>query len=153
MPVLIMMNKPYDDEEALPAVVNYVSRGGYGYYGGYGVDPRYAVEQMQAVQRIWGKEQGRQIRHFILSFHQSEAVHYEQAMKLGFEICRYYANFQSVYGLHHDTDHLHLHFAVNTVSYLDGKMYAEGISDWHRLRGYIPGLMPQWYVDLKISNA
>ena len=46
----------------------------------------------------------------------------------------------------------HLHFAVNTVAYTDGKMYAEGVSDWHGLRGYIQGLMPKWYVDFRISG-
>ena len=77
MPVLIMMNKPYDDKDALEAVVQYICRGGYGYYGGYGVDPRYAVQQMQLVKQLWGKEQGRQVRHFILSFHKDEHIGYD----------------------------------------------------------------------------
>lgn len=153
MPVLIMMNKPYSDGEALHNVINYICRGGYGYCSGYGVDPRYAAEQMELVKKLWGKEQGRQVRHFIVSFSRSEFISYEKIMQIGFDICRYYANYQSVCGLHGDTEHLHLHFAVNTVSHKDGKMYAEGISDWHRLRGYIQGLMPQWHVDLKISDG
>lgn len=37
MPVLIMMNKPYNDREALETVVHYVLRAGSGYCGGYGV--------------------------------------------------------------------------------------------------------------------
>lgn len=153
MPVLIMMNKSYCDDNALADVVNYVSKAGYGLYEGYGVDPRCAEEQMQAVKETWGKDHGRRIRHFILSFSSSEVIGYEQLMLLGFEICRYYAEYQSVYGLHIDTDHLHLHFAINTVSYKTGKMYAGGLSDWHRLQGYIQGLMPQWYVELRVSNG
>lgn len=143
MPVLIMMNKPYNDKEALNTVVHYVCRGGYGFCGGYGVDPRYAAEQMLLVKKIWWKEQGRQVRHFILSFGKKESIGYEKVMQLGFDICQYYADYQSVYGLHQDTGHLHLHFAVNTVSYKNGKMYAEGVSDWYGLRGYIQGLIPQ----------
>ena len=153
MPVLIMMNKPYDDKDALETVVQYICRGGYGYYGGYGVDPRYAVQQMQLVKQLWGKEQGRQVRHFILSFHKDEHIGYEQLMKVGFDICQYYSDYQSVYGLHVDTDHLHLHFAVNTVSFKSGRMYAGGISDWQQLRGYIRRLLPQWYVDFRISDG
>ena len=79
-------------------------------------------------------------------------VGYEEAMRLGFSICSYYRNYQSLYGLHVDTEHLHLHFAVITVAYTDGKMYAEGLSDWHMLRGYIQGLLPKWYVDFRISG-
>ena len=153
MPVLIMMNKPYNDGEALETVVHYVLRAGSGYCGGYGVDLNYPVQQMQQVKDLWGKDHGRRVRHFILSFKRSESIGYDQAMKLGFEICRYYADYQSVYGLHYDTGHLHLHFAVNTVSYRDGKMYAGGVSDWYSLRGYIQGLMPQWYVDLRVSDG
>lgn len=153
MPMLIMMNKPYRDDSAVTDVLEYISRGGYGYSGGYGVDPRCAAEQMLLVKSLWGKNQGRQIRHFILSFHKEEHISYEQIMRIGFDICRYYADYQSVYGLHTDTDYLHLHFAVNTVSYRTGKMYAEGLSDWHRLRGYIQGLLPQWYVDFRVSGG
>ena len=47
MPVLIMMNKPYDDDDALETVVQYVLRPGYGYCGAYGVDLNDAVFQMQ----------------------------------------------------------------------------------------------------------
>ena len=65
----------------------------------------------------------------------------------------YYRDYQSVYGLHEDTAHQHLHFAVNTVSFETGKMYSEGVSDWHCLRGYIQGLLPKWYVDFKISEG
>lgn len=153
MPMLIMMNKSYSDDEALADIVSYITRGGYGYCGGYGVDPRYAAEQMQMVKELWGKNRGRRVRHFILSFDKSEHISYEKAMQIGFAICRYYADYQSVYGLHTDTDHLHLHFAVNSVSYRTGKMYAEGLSDWHRLRGYIQGLLPQWYVDFRVSDG
>lgn len=153
MPVLIMMNKPYDDDDALETVVQYVLRPGYGYCGAYGVDLNDAVFQMQRVKELWGKDHGRRVRHFILSFQRSEQVGYEQAMGLGFEICQYYADYQSVYGIHYDTEHTHLHFAVNTVSYRNGKMYAEGVADWYRLRGYVQGLMPQWYTDLKVSDG
>ena len=153
MPVLIMMNKPYNDEDALVILVNYVCRMGYGYCGGYGVDVRYGAQQMQVVKELWGKNRGRRVRHFILSFGASEKIGHEQAMRLGFHICQYYQKYQSVYGLHEDTDHLHLHFAVNTVSFETGKMYSEGISDWHCLRGYIQGLLPRWHVDFKISEG
>ena len=152
MPILIVMNKPYDDDEALRTVVNYVTREGYGYCGGYAVNPRYAFEEMQLVKDLWGKDHGRRVRHFILSFSKSEQISYEEAMRLGFSICCYYRNYQSLYGLHVDTEHLHLHFAVNTVAYTDGKMYAEGLSDWHMLRGYIQGFLPKWYVDFRISG-
>lgn len=53
MPRLIILNKPYCDEEALPNVVNYVL--GRSLCGGMAVDPEYAVEQMLLVKRLWYK--------------------------------------------------------------------------------------------------
>ena len=52
MPILIVMNKPYNDDEALRTVVNYVKRVGYGFYGGYAVNPRYASEEIGLIKRV-----------------------------------------------------------------------------------------------------
>ena len=90
---------------------------------------------------------------FILSFGQSESVSDEEVMQLRFDIGRYDADYQSVYGLHHDTNHLYLHFAFNAVSCKSGKMYAEGTSDWCGLRGYVQGLLPRWHIELSVSDG
>ena len=74
MPVLKIRTKAYSDDYALENVVNYVLRPGCS-YGGYAVDPNYAVEQMLMVKDIWGKDQGRRVRHFILSFGRNERIH------------------------------------------------------------------------------
>ena len=47
-----------------------------------------------------------------------------------------------------DTDYLHLHFALNTVSFVDGSKFSAGLSDYLSLRSYIQSLMPHWRVDL-----
>ena len=86
---------------------------------------------------------------FILSFGQSESVSDEEVMQLRFDIGRYDADYQSVYGLHHDTNHLYL----NAVSCKSGKMYAEGTSDWCGLRGYVQGLLPRWHIELSVSDG
>lgn len=77
----------------------------------------------------------------------------EEVMQLGFDNGRYDADYQSVYGLHHDTNQLYLHFAFDTVSYKRGKVYAEVTSDWYGLRGYIQRLLPQWQIELSVSNG
>ena len=148
MPVLKIKTKPYSDDYALENVVHYVLRPGCS-CGGYAVDPNYAVEQMLMVKDIWGKNQGRRVRHFILSFARDERIRVEAAMWLGFQICQYYSRFQTVYALHDDSSNLHLHFVSNTVSYADGKMYSAKYDDWYKLCGFISGLLPEhWHVTL-----
>lgn len=152
MPRLIILNKPYCDEEALPNVVNYVL--GRSLCGGMAVDPEYAVEQMLLVKRLWYKTAGRQVRHFILSFEEYEAVTVNKAMEYAGQVARYYGDrFQIVYGLHLNTKHVHVHFAFNTVSYVDGRMYSEGYGDWLRFLGYVQTLFPRWEAALNVSTG
>ena len=147
MPILKVKNHSYNGEEALENVVNYVLRSGY--YGGLAVDPEHAVFQMQLVKQLWSKTDGRQVRHIILSFSKHEVLDYCDAMKYGYQICQYFGGrFQIVFGLHMDTNHLHLHFALNTVSFVDGSKFSAGPSDYWTLRSYIQSLMPRWSVDL-----
>ena len=151
MPELIVMSRSYSDDMALEAMIRYAGK--CRLLGGYAVNPANAPEEMRLVKALWSKEGGRQVRHFILSFAQRERIDPDAAMRLGFEVCKYYGQYQSVYGIHTDTDHLHIHWAVNTVSFLDGRMYTGGFEDWYRLRDYIQSLLPDWYVRLTIKKG
>ena len=147
MPVLKIKNAPYYGEHSLKNVVSYIFHSGH--IGGLAVDPQYAVYQMQLVKQIWHKTEGRQVRHFILSFSEKEFLTYDEAIDYGYQICRYFSEYyQIIFGIHLDTQYLHIHFALNTVSYIDGHMFSAGPSDYWKFRNYIQGLMPQWYVEL-----
>lgn len=76
-----------------------------------------------------------------------------EAMEYGYQICQYFGGrFQIVFGLHTNTEHVHLHFALNTVSFVDGIKFSAGLSDYWRLRNYIQSIMPQWHVELVQDN-
>lgn len=114
---------------------------------GGAVDSEHAVEQMMLVKRIWNKTGGRQVRHFIVFFGFEEFLSPEECLAYGYQIAAYYADrFQIVFGIHYDAKNLHLHFAFNSVSYLDGKMYSGGYMDYLGLLNHIQVCMPQWRV-------
>ena len=145
MPVFKEVNESYYGEQTLYNVLNYVLRSGD--IDGLAVDPEHAFSQMLLTKRIWNKMAGRQIRHFIVSFSPNESLSPEEAKLYGYQIARYYADqYQIVFGLHYDTQNLHLHFAFNTVSYQDGKMYSGGRRDYYSLIQHIQSCMPQWTV-------
>lgn len=147
MPILKIKNDSYVGENALENVVNYVLQADR--YGGLAVDPEHAVFQMRLVKQLWSKTDGRQVRHIILSFSKHEVLDYYDAMRYGYQICQYFGgHFQIVFGLHTNTEHVHLHFALNTVSFVDGSKFSAGPSDYWTLRNYVQSLMPQWKVDL-----
>lgn len=125
MPVLKIVNG-YDNIDAPEKLIDYILRKAR-FYGGCAVDVYHAAEQMHFVKEAWNAVDGRQMYHFIVSFSGKElySIDIDDAIGLAENICRFLGEErQIIYGIHLDTDNLHIHFAMNTVSYRDGKRYA-----------------------------
>ena len=82
-----------------------------------------AFEQMKETKRIYGKEGGRECKHYVLSFAPNEiskenAIEYAEKFA---EKC-FGDHFQAFVGLHTQSASgvLHAHIVVNSVSYVDG---------------------------------
>ena len=82
-----------------------------------------ALEQMQNTKRIYGKEGGRECKHYVLSFAPDEiskenAIEYAERFA---EKC-FGDRFQAFVGLHTQSESgvLHAHIVVNSVSHIDG---------------------------------
>ena len=153
MPLLKIVDESYSNEDAMVNVINYICRSGL--TSGLGVNPECAALQMSLVKQLWYKTDGRQVRHFILSFSASEPVAPDDLMRYGYAAADYYyeKGFQVVFGIHLDTNHPHLHFVVNTVNFRDGHMYHEGWNDASGLRAHIQTVIPQWSVDMVIEKS
>ena len=64
-----------------------------------------------------------------------------QADYLARQICEYYYNtFQIMYSVHEDTDNYHIHFVMNTVSWVDGHMFSEGPAELQQFKNYVSNL-------------
>lgn len=82
-----------------------------------------ALEQMRTVKQIYGKEGGRECKHYVLSFAPNEiskenAIEYAERFA---EKC-FGDRFQAFVGLHTQSESgvLHAHIIVNSVSHVDG---------------------------------
>ncbi|MBR6636085.1 MAG: relaxase/mobilization nuclease domain-containing protein [Phascolarctobacterium sp.] len=82
-----------------------------------------ALEQMQATKQIYGKEGGRECKHYVLSFAPDE-ISKENAIKYAEKFAdRCFGDrFQAFVGLHTQSESgvLHAHIIVNSVSHIDG---------------------------------
>lgn len=141
-PYFEIVNESYSDPKDVYRVTHYVTHDKNGrlltFCGSPNTSINDPVRQMMYVKRYFGKESGRQVRHFIVSFDNRIPYSEYELYVMGLRICRYYSErYQIIYGVHNDTDNLHIHFAMNTVSYIDGKMYSEGYKDSFKLRNYI----------------
>ena len=94
------------------------------YVSGVNCIPAIARDEMQMVKRQFGKEGGIVAFHGYQSFAPGE-VAAEQAHEIGIELARrlWGDKFQVVVATHLDREHIHNHFVLNSVSFVDGKKF------------------------------
>ena len=94
-----------------------------------------AYEQMTAVKRKYG-ERGKVVAYHGYQSFQSGEVMPEEAHRIGVETARrmWGDRFQVVVTTHLNTDNLHNHFVINSVSFKDGGKYRNSIEQHHEIR-------------------
>ena len=92
------------------------------YVSGVNCVPAIARDEMQMVKRQFGKEGGIVAFHGYQSFAPGEVTP-EQAHAIGIELARrlWGDRFQVVVATHLDKEHIHNHFVLNSVSFVDVK--------------------------------
>ena len=94
--------------------------------------PDTAFEQMEETKNIFHKTGKRQGYHVIISFSLEEKVTVEQAMY----VLEHFAkdvlgdDYEAVYAVHTDREHMHGHLIWNSVSMTTGKKYNSPKSNW-----------------------
>lgn len=82
-----------------------------------------ALEQMQEIKGVYGKEGGRECKHYVLSFAPNE-INKENAIEYAERFAEkcFGDRFQAFVGLHTQSESgvLHAHIIVNSVSHIDG---------------------------------
>lgn len=105
------------------------------YTTGINCEVKDSVKQMQLVKMIYGKENGILAFHAYQSFNEGEVtpeIAHEIGVKLANEMCG--DRFQVVVSTHLNTEHLHNHFVINSVSFKDGKNYYSNLTNTALLR-------------------
>jgi hypothetical protein len=92
------------------------------YVSGINCIPGNAFNQFQMIKKRYGKTNGVQAYHGYLSFEKG-SVTPEHAHEIGLEYARrlWGERFQVIVTTHLDTEHIHDHFVINSVSFSDGK--------------------------------
>lgn len=106
------------------------------FVSGVNCHPGTAREEMLAVKRQFGKEDGTVAYHGYQSFAPGEATP-ELAHEIGVKLAKqlWGEKYQVIVATHLDkSNHLHNHFVVNTVSFLDGIKYHRTGQDYRKMR-------------------
>ncbi len=106
------------------------------FVSGVNCSPSTARDEMMAVKRRFGKETGTVAYHGYQSFAPGEAtpeIVHEIGVKLAQRL--WGDRYQVLVATHLDkANHLHNHFLLNTVSFVDGKKYYRSAQDYQRMK-------------------
>ncbi len=94
------------------------------YVTGINCEPEFSYEEMLDTKKYYNKEDKILAHHAYQSFYEKD-LNPDLAHKIGIELAKemWGDRFQVLVTTHLNTKHLHNHFVVNSVSYIDGKKY------------------------------
>ena len=121
-----------NEEKTLADAINYVENpektiADVRYVTGINCTSDIAADEMQKTKELWGKPDGIQYFHAIQSFKPGE-IEPDRAHDIGIKLANimWGEKYQVVVSTHLDKAHIHNHFIINSVSFLDGKKYHLG---------------------------
>ena len=141
MPIVKFVNKSYMKKTDMMNLLFYIVERAV-YVSGFGISTDLTESvfcEFEYAKRFWNKaEEGRrQVRHLVVIF-ENPKLSLDSVCEMAWKIAAIYGNrFQVFYGVHMDTGYPHVHFAINTVSFIDGRMYSEGYADLQILKKHI----------------
>ena len=103
---------------------------------GWNCTAQSALSEMQLTKERFQKIDGRQYCHFVQSFAAADDLTPQEALAIGLELAqREFPDFEVLVATHIDTDILHSHLIVNSVSFRDGHKLHQNAADIqaHRL--------------------
>lgn len=107
------------------------------YIDGLGFITDNYLDEFNAVKIASQKTCGNQFKQITISLSPAgNSCSDEEYMRIGLEIAQplYDKGFQVLIYLHKDTDTRHLHFMMNTVSFITGKMFTQSKSELNRFK-------------------
>ena len=131
--------EPSRQPDSLKSVLDYVGRGDKTderqFVSGINCAPDVARLEMNAVKRHFGKTDGTVAFHAYQSFAPGEVTP-EEAHQIGVQLAGelWGDRFQVVIATHLDRNHLHNHFAINSVSFADGKRFHSDAKSLHHFQ-------------------
>ena len=90
-----------------------------------------AWQEIQLTKERFVKTDGWQYYHFVQSFAETDDLTPQEAHAIALELARReFPSFEVLVATHIDTDHLHNHLVVNSVSFRDGRKLHQSAADF-----------------------
>lgn len=151
MAIIKIMDDEYRNIESIRNVTSYIINPNKtcDYYGGQGVLLNKPYLYMEAVQDYYCNG-GKKMQHFIISFEDVDDISLSVAFDLAYAVCGLFPNHQLVFGVHLDTDNIHIHWALNPVNLRTGKKFNFTYGESFGLRKKIAKLLKPYNIDCSL---
>lgn len=123
-----------------------------GLCGFYGLNSQSVLFSIQKVKEAFHKESGPQVSHFIVSFHPKASITPTLAYLCAQQIAALYCDrYQVIFAVHekmnasdyflyNETIYIHIHFIVNTTSFVNGNSFRFDRNNFYQLKNYVEAL-------------
>ncbi len=129
MAILKAVNVKIGRNASLKGIINYVlqpKKTEEQLSTGFCCDVPKALDYFKETKESFGKTKGRQYYHFVQSFPPNETITAKEAHEVAVkfaERCKKFWGFEMIIVTHKDREHLHTHFVMNSVSFVDGHKF------------------------------
>ena len=94
---------------------------GIRWVSGVNCDGLNAITEFEATKAAWDKEDGIRFYQYVQSFSPQENITHQQAHELALEFAeKAWPGYEVLVATHCDTEHIHSHFVINSVSFATG---------------------------------
>lgn len=93
---------------------------------GQNLEPERAYQMMMETKDLFNKRKGMDYFHFVLSYPSNEKITPEQALEQAKELLertKKFRGYETLVAVHRDKKHIHVHFIVNSVNFVDGRKF------------------------------
>lgn len=151
------INKYFDDNSR-EDVINYILRIDKTIHNLYGSNMRdisNAATIMDNTAEKFSKASGVKLRHFIISFEPTEVTEPTVAYDIAKRIAAFFfGEYQTVFAVHEDKPHLHIHIVINSISHMDGHRYYGKRQEFNTFKAYTKRVLADYgiYTLMYVSN-
>lgn len=158
MSIIVMKTGGYKNEDAIDNLIHYMYSSHYFCRGDaymvFNSSPDYIIQGFKMIQEHFRETDKKRVQHIIIGFSKIEEIKEGMAWCIAESAITYIGNrFQCCYAIHHgskdDPDYIHIHLAINPVSWLDGNRYYENDQNLYDLKSalnYYTLGMYQWNI-------
>ena len=119
------------------------------YMGSRAVNLSQAALEMDTLAQIYHNDDRVRLRHSVISFDKSDHISPAQAAQIAEQVIRYFGNaYQILYCVHEDAAHVHIHFVMNQVSYLNGHKYRGTKKEYYDFLQYMKQVLRPYHIRL-----